>query len=251
MLGHKWESARGTIVEAYRGPASGDSIAAAIRPQNYYVIEVRKPTGEVIRREVTDKNVLVHAVGITIGVEVHTKTGEVRLDPSAKADLVREMLYRAENGQVGPGGQELPVHLAPGEISNLAQAKRSGDPAANQAAIDRLRELREHARDRAAQQQAGGGPTSPAADFSEEPVGFSEEPVGFSSFSEPAGFAPVSQPSPVSPYSPSMSSFGAFDTSGGQGTKDERIARLQHLLDKGILTESEFGAQRQQILGSP
>jgi hypothetical protein len=159
---------------------------------------------------------------------------------------------------LGPDGQELPVHMEPGEISNLAQAKRSGDPAANQAAIDRLRELREHARDRAAQQQAGGGPTSPAAGFSEEPVGFSEEPVGFSeepvgfsSFSEPAGFAPVSQPSPVSPYSPSMSSFGAFDTSGGQGTKDERIARLQQLLDKGILTESEFGAQRQQILGSP
>jgi hypothetical protein len=115
---------------------------------------------------------------------------------------------------------------------------RSGDPAARQAAIDRVRELRDHARDRAAQQQAAPG-TAVA------------EPVGFSSFSEPAGFAPVSQPAPVSPYSPSTSSFGAFDTSGGQGTKDERIARLQQLLDKGILTESEFGARRQQILGSP
>jgi hypothetical protein len=250
MLGHKWESARGTIVEAHSRPASGHSLGAAQYPECRYVIEVRKPTGAVIRGEVTERSVFLHAVGTTIGVEVHAKTGEIRLDPDAVADPVRGMPTMADH-VIGPGGQELPVHMEPGEIGNLAQSVRSGDPAARQAAIDRLRELRDHARDRAAQQQAGGGPTSPAAGFSEEPVGFSEEPVGFSSFSEPAGFAPVSQPSPVSPYSPSMSSFGAFDTSGGQGTKDERIARLQQLLDKGILTESEFGAQRQQILGSP
>jgi hypothetical protein len=237
MLGHKWESARGTIVEAHSGPASGPGLGAAQHPEHRYVIEVRGPTGAVIRGEVTEKSVFVHPVGTAIGVEVHAKTGEIRLDPNARADSVRGMANLADH-VIGPGGQELPVHMEPGEISNLAQAVRSGDPAARQAAIDRVRELRDHARDRAAQQQAAPG-TAVA------------EPVGFSSFSEPAGFAPVSQPAPVSPYSPSTSSFGAFDTSGGQGTKDERIARLQQLLDKGILTESEFGARRQQILGSP
>jgi hypothetical protein len=246
MLGHKWESARGTIVEAHSRPASGHSLGAAQYPECRYVIEVRKPTGAVIRGEVTERSVFLHAVGTTIGVEVHAKTGEIRLDPDAVADPVRGMPTMADH-VIGPGGQELPVHMEPGEIGNLAQAVRSGDSAARQAAIDRLRELRDHARDRAAQQQAAPGTAIG------EPVGFSSfsEPAGFSSFSEPAGFAPISQPAPVSPYPPSVSSFGAFDTSGGQGTKDERIARLQQLLDKGILTESEFGAQRQQILGSP
>jgi hypothetical protein len=246
MLGHKWESAHGTIVEAHSGPASGHGPGAAQHPEHRYVIEVRKLTGAVIRGEVTEKNALAQAVGTTIGVEVHTKTGEIRLDPNARAESVSGLPNPADH-VIGPGGQELPVHMEPGEISNLARAKSSGDPAARQAAIDRLRELRDHARDRAAQQQAAPGTAVG------EPAGFSsfQEPAGFSSFQEPAGFAPVSQPAPVSPYSPGTSAFVAFDTSGGQGTKDERIARLQHLLDKGILTESEFGAQRQQILGSP
>jgi hypothetical protein len=237
MLGHKWESAHGTIVESHSGPASGHRPGAAQHPEHRYVIEVRKPAGAVIRGEVTEKNGLAHAVGTTIGVEVHTKTGEIRLDPNARAEPVRGMPNLA--GHVtGPGGEELPVHMEPGEISNLARAKSSGDQAARQAAIDRLRELRDHARDRAARQQAA-------------PRTAVGQPAGFSSFSEPAGFAPVSQPAPASPYMPGTSSLGAFDTSGGQGTKDERIARLQQLLDKGILTDSEFQAQRQQILGSP
>jgi hypothetical protein len=41
---------------------------------------------------------------------------------------------------------------------------------------------------------------------------------------------------------------GAFDTSGGPGAVEERLARLQQLLGKGILTESEYQAQRQQVI---
>jgi hypothetical protein len=35
---------------------------------------------------------------------------------------------------------------------------------------------------------------------------------------------------------------------GGARTIEDRIAVLQHLLDQGLLTESEFQAQRQRII---
>jgi hypothetical protein len=68
---------------------------------------------------------------------------------------------------------------------------------------------------------------TPAVASPPGPVGSAPGPVG-------------SAPGPVG---------SAFDTTGGAGTADERIARLRELLDKGILTESEFQAKRQQVLG--
>jgi hypothetical protein len=65
----------------------------------------------------------------------------------------------------------------------------------------------------------------------------------------PQGVTPAvaSPPGPVGSAPGPVGS--AFDTTGGAGTADERIARLRELLDKGILTESEFQAKRQQVLG--
>ena len=55
MLGHKWEPAQGTIVEAQSEPMAGLGIGAAMQAEHRYVVEVRKPTGEVIRGNVTEK----------------------------------------------------------------------------------------------------------------------------------------------------------------------------------------------------
>ena len=65
----------------------------------------------------------------------------------------------------------------------------------------------------------------------------------------PASTSPVLFPSgpPAAPIV--QSSFSAFDTDGGDGPPEQRIAMLKQLLDKGILTESEFNAKRRQILG--
>ncbi len=295
MLGHKWEPAQGTIVQARSGPASGHGHGAASHREHHYVIEVRKPTGEVIRGNVTEKNILAHAVGTTIGVEVHSKTGEVRIDPSARTDSVRTMVDMAQQmrgGQdpagaggmpgagragglgasasggdvlrvLGPDGQELPIHMESGEIGKLAEALRSGDPAARQAAMERLRELRDRARNRTAHEVAGPKPAAEGFSGSSGPGSSDDiggpgtqatpedafgEPAGFSSFHEPAGFSPVGQPAAPGPRAPTPSTFSAFDTSGGQGSVEERLARLKQLLDKGIVTESEFQAQRQQII---
>ena len=293
MLGHKWEPAQGTIVEA-----------RAHHHERSYVIEVRKPTGEVVRGNVTEKGGFPHPVGAVVAIEVHSKSGEMRIDPSARTDSIRGMMQVAEQMRasagaagaggavggaatisalasalgaasqggaavhvLGPDGQELPVHVNPGDISSLAQAIKSGDPAARQAALDRLHELRDQGRQRAAAHpHPAGGPPMPGAEGftgSAGPSTFDEiggprhipasgagafgEPADAFSFGLPATPSPYQQVSPPIPDSTPMSS-SAFDTGAGEGTVEQRIARLQQLLDKGILTESEFAAQRQQVI---
>jgi hypothetical protein len=133
---------------------------------------------------------------------------------------------------VGPDGQDIPVAMRDGEVGDLAQAILSGDPAAKQAAMQRIRQIKDQA-----QQHAPGGLGQPG--------GF-DQPGGFTQpeYNQPGGFI---QPDFNPPPAPAP--FGSFDTGAGQGTKHEQLARLQQLLDKGILTESEFEAQRQQLLG--
>jgi putative oligomerization/nucleic acid binding protein len=52
-----------------------------------------------------------------------------------------------------------------------------------------------------------------------------------------------------SPAYPSALPPGAFDTTGGAGSVQERLARLRQLLDSGILTESEYDSRRRDIVG--
>ncbi len=239
MLGNKWEAAQGTVVDAQSGPVSGRGIAAAMQVEHRYVVEVRRPTGEVIRGTVIDTSPGGYAVGTLIGVEVHSKSGEMRIDPSQQVVSVSAMINAA--GQMpgfgspvgpysggaqgshvvrvlGPGGQELPIAFDPGEMSALAQAIRSGDPAARQAAMNRLRELRDVARQQAAGQFGGTpGPGAPGAAFGAAAALF------------PAGAGqPGGTDHPVS--------------------AEERLATLKALLDRGILTKSEYQAKRQQII---
>ena len=71
---------------------AGLGIGAAMQAEYRYVVEVRKPTGEVIRGKVTEKGPYALAVGTVIGVEVHAKTGEIRFDPNAQTYSVAGML---------------------------------------------------------------------------------------------------------------------------------------------------------------
>lgn len=228
MLGNKWESAQGTIVDSQTLPGSGRGLGA-MQVEHRYVIEVRRPTGEVIRGTVTDKSPGGYGVGTVIGVEVHTKSGEMRLDPSQQVISVSAMMnaagqmpglggpvgpysHGAPGGNVlhvlGPGGQDLSIQFDPGQIAGLAQAIRSGDPAARQAAMNQLRVLRDQARGQVAA-QPGAGPAFP-------------------------GGAPAAPGGPV----------GA----SGQGGAEHRLAMIKQLLDNGMISESEYQAKRQQII---
>jgi hypothetical protein len=219
MLGNKWEPAQGTIVDAQTLPGGG---RGGMQLEHRYVVEVRRPTGEVIRSTVTDRSPGGYGVGTVIGVEVHAKSGEMRLDPSQQIFSVGAMMnaagqmpgfdgpigpysHGAPGGNVlhvlGPGGQDLAIQFDAGQIAGLAQAIRSGDPAARQAAMDQLRALRDQARGQAAGQP--GGWQSPGA--------------------------PSGPPPP------------------GGGT-EQRLAMIKQLLDNGMISESEYQAKRQQII---
>ena len=250
-----------------------------------------------------------HQVGQVVRVEVHSKTNEVKLDPHTRAHSVSDPTSTVDRrpslvgdltpgAPVAPGGfgsaSRQPADLA-SELVELRQAMRSGDPAARQAAHDRLHELRTERsgtleRDPAAQQaamerirqrvaersgQPGAAPAAantgsprPAAPSTFDPIGQPStfDPVGPASTFNPVGPAstantfgdPVretfNQPAAPSSFGhvtepPSFGAPAAFDQfGGGAGAQEQQLAKLQQLFDKGILTESELAAQRQQIL---
>ena len=133
-------------------------------------------------------------------------------------------------------------------MSSLAQAIRSGDPG-RQAGRDgpAARAQGPGARDRAAQQQAAAAGPPPAASRARRPV-LAERAPGHCRPGQAGGRArwlAIVRRASCSTTAVSRcvrartrraaSSFSAFDTDGGEGTQDERIARLRQLLDKGIL----------------
>jgi hypothetical protein len=170
MLGNKWEPAQGTVVDVQ---STGQGISAMLRQEHRYVVEVRTPTGEIIRGTVTEKTPAAQAVGSTIGVQVRWKSGEMKIDPNQQVYSVSAMMNAANQlpgfqGSfgaysqgpadvhvmriLGAGGQGVPLQIDPAELSRLAAAIRSGDPAARQAAMNQLRALRDQARQQAASQ---------------------------------------------------------------------------------------------------
>jgi hypothetical protein len=118
---------------------------------------------------------------------------------------------------IGPDGQQLPFDAS--EMSQLTQALMSGDQAARHAAIQRLHQIRAEALGRMSGQQ------------------FGSDAIGTGSFDQ------ISSP----PSDGSASGFDAFGTDN-RGTVEERLAKLQQLLSQGILTQSEYEAQRQRII---
>jgi hypothetical protein len=226
MLGHHWSPAEGKIVEVLGDPTTG-RYGASSRSRHYYVVEVRTETGEVIRGNVAHQGSFRHEAGTILGVEVNAKTNEIRLSSAAKSgavsgvdvsEQIRANAAAFDNQAggfgsagfaspnvrtfssvrvVGPGGEDIALDGSMmAEMRQLTQSLMTGDPAARQAAIDRMHQIKAQIVG-----QAGTGA---------------------------AGVGPV--------------------VIGGAHTVEARLAALQHLLDKGLLTESEFQAQRERII---
>jgi hypothetical protein len=90
----------------------------------------------------------------------------------------------------------------------------------------------------------GGFNPPPAPSF--DPVGNFDPPPAPSSFDQAGNFDPPPIPN-------TFDQAGGFGTSGsfgqaGQSSAADRIAKLQGLRDKGLITPSEFDVQRQRIL---
>jgi hypothetical protein len=162
---------------------------------------------------------------------------------------------------IDASGQEVQLGTAQGqELQQLAQAMMSGDPAARQAAVERIRQIKAERAGRAAPPTAAAstfdplGPASTAGTFGQPAQNTFGQPAQ-NTFGQPAQntFGQPTTPSPYGQVTPPVS-FGppaAFDSlspGAGEGSAEQRLARLQQLLDKGILTESEYTTLRQQIL---
>jgi hypothetical protein len=292
MLGHKWEKVTARVVGLQGGgalPAPGSGPSMGMQEPRDYVVEIRKPSGELLRTTVSETGRFMHSLGSPMAIEINFKTGEAKIDPHGMAKLAQEMLRYQPSAAagipdggaagltgaiaglvnaigttstvtqsvhvIGPNGQEIPAGALGGEdITGLVHAMMSGDPAAKQAAMERIRQLKEQISQRAgadAGYRAPGStfdPIGPAETFSgpvtAPPPGQSFAPGSFSQFSSPGQYGPANPPASFG----APMAFDPFGAATGQGSPEQRIATLQQLLDKGILTESEFQAKRQQII---
>lgn len=126
MFGHKWESARGTIVESRVEAIDG---AQGGEQRRIYVVDVRHSNGEMLRATVQSPHdpSTELSPGVTIRLEVNAKTAEVRFDPSQPAPTSHAAsarnavhLARELHGQNGDAGAIVAA------LAKMGQAAGSG-----------------------------------------------------------------------------------------------------------------------------
>lgn len=162
-------------------------------------------------------------------------------------------------GQPGAPG----MHVGGGgEAAELVQELLSGNATDRAAAIERLKGIRSGA---AGQAGVPANPLTPPGGFNPPPAfdqaGAFNTPPAPSTFDPVGSFNTPPAPSTSGPAGgfdqpPAPSTFdpvGGFGTTGsagqaGQSSAADRIARLQELQNKGLITGPEFEAQRQRIL---
>ena len=220
MVGNKWLPAQGTIMNSQLDYTRPQGKGGA--PQYLaYDVNARMPDGSVRRVQVASGHHRSLQPGQIVRLEVHAKTGEIRLhpsasqleigfDPSAAASQVQSAAGGGIPGAstvtttfgMGGGGMDVTQFLgdsftdrvsmvAGPEAMGLVRAMMSGDAGARAAARDQLMQLaRNQSQVYQGQMQAPG---------------------------------PIHNPA-------------------------ERVARLQEMVDRGQISQEEFEAKRRQIL---
>jgi len=113
----KWVKALATIVESPDAPAGATEPASSPGHGldfHQYLVEVTGPGGQVVRGPIGLVSLFVRAVGEPIAVEVNFKAGELRLDRTRMAGILRQQagsrrsaaLPGTEPGGGMPGGRQ-------------------------------------------------------------------------------------------------------------------------------------------------
>jgi hypothetical protein len=226
MLGHHWSPAEGKVVQVLGDPTTGRYSASA-RSRRYYVVEVRTQAGEVIRGNVAHQGGVQHEVGAILGVEVNAETNEIRLSSAARSgtaigmDVSEQIRANAtafdnQAGVIGSAGSAKPNVMTFSSVRVIGPGGQDialDSPLA--AEIGQLGEL-----------LLAGDPVARQAAI--DRLHQIKAEIHGQAGTGSAGASP-----------------GAC---GHAHAAEVRLAALQHLRDQGLLTESEFQAQRQRII---
>jgi hypothetical protein len=245
VIGHNWEQAEGTVLHRYDS-YSGLPGRHGSHVKEVYDVEVRKPDGTTDQAQVPSTDYRHLSPGTIVRLEVHGKTGEVKLHPhlgqlvigfdsstaAASSGFGGSAASPAPTGAPGfnmagmnvgdvlggsfPAGMQM--QIGGHDMTDVLSRLRSGDPAQRSAAMAELRNMRDQLI-RGAQGQAAGSVVFTSTEFG-----------------QPAGFG---QPGSGQP---------AQSDSGGRRSPAERLAMLQEMVDRGQLSQAEFDTKRQQIL---
>ena len=131
----KWAKALATIVESPDAPAGAtESAFSPGRGLDFhqYLVEVTGPGGQVVRGVIGLVSLFVRAVGEPMAVEVNFKTGELRLDRTGMALILRQQaashreaaLLAIEPDDAAPGGHQ--AGSAEERLTRLADLRDKG-----------------------------------------------------------------------------------------------------------------------------
>jgi hypothetical protein len=108
MVGHKWHPAEGTIVSTEQQQMSGLT-QPGMQWVNVHDIDLRRPDGQLSRVKVVDPdNDHLHP-GTVVLLEIHSKTGEIRMSPHRDQRIIRHTFGpQSEDGFNPPPASLLP-----------------------------------------------------------------------------------------------------------------------------------------------
>lgn len=139
MLGHKWEKAQGTIVEMSGPPAGAwQRPGSTGKPERRYVVELTGPGRQPVRMTLEDQSGFAFPVGSLVHLEVHSKTGEARIDQTAndmtRLQMEQDMAHFAGGDAGGSAGTrtgggatgQITVNGQPVQLTDAQRAELHG-----------------------------------------------------------------------------------------------------------------------------
>ncbi len=269
MVGHKdkhqWHRTQGTIVDVRPG-----------RHEHHYVIDARNRNGSMIQREVKHRSPQPYPVGSTVRVEV-SALNEIRFDPNAGDPLVASMTMADQIAEAsaafdrpgaagGPGFERLSgLGSAGGSTFNVtfgsygAAAGLGGMPDGMSGLSQGLAGLAG-----AIGAMVGSSTTHivgpDGQQLAVDPAEMQRLTQALMSGDQAERMAAMKQLHRIKAAAMThVANRGTMDTLGqtsgaggldgrAGGTVEERLHKLEDLLSKGILTQSEYDTQRQRII---
>lgn len=265
---HQWSATQGTIVDVRPG-----------RHEHHYLIDVRNRNGSMIQREVKHRSPQPYSVGSTVRVEISI-LNEIRFDPTVADPLISSMTVADQIAEAsaafdrpgaahGPSFDRLSGPSARVTSFTVSYGGGGGAAAGLGGMPDQMSGLMSHGIEGLA--SAIGAMVGSATHI----VG----PDGMQHQVDPAEMQRLTQALASSDTAEKMAAMkqlhrirvaamaqvakqaadgglgqvggaalaGDGDSAGG-GSVQDRLAKLEDLLSKGILTQSEYDTQRQRII---
>ncbi|HEY3903146.1 MAG TPA: SHOCT domain-containing protein [Streptosporangiaceae bacterium] len=257
---HQWSATQGTIVDVRAG-----------RHEHRYLIDARNQSGAMIQHEVKHRSPQPYSVGSTVRVEISV-LNEIRFDPNVADPLVSSMTVADQIAEASaafdrPGAVSGPsfglsgLGAGSGTVSFATYSNTSGAAAGLGGMPDGMAGMSQGLAGLASAIGAMVGSATThvigpdGRELQVDPAEMQRLTQALTSGDNAERMEAMKQLHRIKAAAMTHVAQGAADGTLGQagglaagGSVQDRLAKLEDLLSKGILTQSEYDTQRQRII---